>query len=155
MSNVQVFQDGYIQCSIIDSIGCKECYQRFAERQAAKESVESLVGSEIGAVAAAAIKRVSRTMIKCNLKYRILDFCYPGPDGTMRNPDAGNTVQFSRNAVGGKIKVLLSYRCKRMGKRLKSFVKERWNAFDAVGVGLTRDGVVFYFSPNDLLDAQN
>lgn len=28
-ANVQLFQDGYIQCSIVDSIGCEECYRRF------------------------------------------------------------------------------------------------------------------------------
>lgn len=31
-ANVQVFQDGYIWCSIIDSIGCEECYKRFCDR---------------------------------------------------------------------------------------------------------------------------
>ena len=29
---VSVYQDGYIQCSIVDSIGCQECYRRFLER---------------------------------------------------------------------------------------------------------------------------
>jgi len=27
-ANVQMFQDGYIQCSIVDSVGCAECYKR-------------------------------------------------------------------------------------------------------------------------------
>ena len=26
------YQDGYIQCSMIDVIGCEECYRRFEER---------------------------------------------------------------------------------------------------------------------------
>ena len=26
------YQDGYVQCSIIDVIGCEECYRRFVER---------------------------------------------------------------------------------------------------------------------------
>lgn len=30
---VRVFQDGYIDCSIIDSVGCEECYKRLEERQ--------------------------------------------------------------------------------------------------------------------------
>lgn len=30
--NVSIFQDGYIQCSMVDSIGCQECYRRFLER---------------------------------------------------------------------------------------------------------------------------
>lgn len=29
LANVQVFQDGYILCDIIGSIGCEECYRRF------------------------------------------------------------------------------------------------------------------------------
>lgn len=33
-ANVQIFQDGYIQCSILDSIGCEECYRRFEARRA-------------------------------------------------------------------------------------------------------------------------
>ena len=30
--NVSVFQDGYIGCDIVDSIGCQDCYKRFLER---------------------------------------------------------------------------------------------------------------------------
>lgn len=30
---VSVYQDGYIQCSIIDCVGCQECYDEFMERQ--------------------------------------------------------------------------------------------------------------------------
>lgn len=30
--NVQVFQDGYILCGIIDTVGCTECYRRFEEQ---------------------------------------------------------------------------------------------------------------------------
>ena len=26
------YQDGYIQCSMIDVMGCEECYRRFEER---------------------------------------------------------------------------------------------------------------------------
>ena len=29
---VSVFQDGYIDCSLVDSVGCAECYRRFGER---------------------------------------------------------------------------------------------------------------------------
>ena len=29
---VTVFQDGYILCSIVDVMGCEECYRRFEER---------------------------------------------------------------------------------------------------------------------------
>ena len=32
-SNVQIFQDGYIQCSIIDNIGCEECYRMFEKKE--------------------------------------------------------------------------------------------------------------------------
>lgn len=32
LANVQIFQDGYIACSIVDSIGCEECYRRFEEQ---------------------------------------------------------------------------------------------------------------------------
>lgn len=28
---VSVFQDGYISCSLVDSVGCQECYRRFEE----------------------------------------------------------------------------------------------------------------------------
>lgn len=30
---VSVFQDGYIQCSIVDNMGCQECYKEFKDRQ--------------------------------------------------------------------------------------------------------------------------
>ena len=33
LANVEKFQDGFIRCSIIDSIGCEECYRRFEEEQ--------------------------------------------------------------------------------------------------------------------------
>ena len=29
--NVAVYQDGYIGCSIVDSVGCEVCYQEFVE----------------------------------------------------------------------------------------------------------------------------
>lgn len=31
-SNVSVFQDGYIQCSIIDTVGCEACYRELEEK---------------------------------------------------------------------------------------------------------------------------
>ena len=31
-ANVQVFQDGYISCSLVDHIGCAECLKRFEEK---------------------------------------------------------------------------------------------------------------------------
>lgn len=30
--NVIVYQDGYIQCSLVDVMGCAECYKRFEEK---------------------------------------------------------------------------------------------------------------------------
>lgn len=33
LANVQKFQDGYIGCSLVDSVGCEECYKRFIEKQ--------------------------------------------------------------------------------------------------------------------------
>lgn len=30
--NVTVYQDGYIQCSLVDVMGCAECYKRFEEK---------------------------------------------------------------------------------------------------------------------------
>lgn len=35
---VQVYQDGYIRCSIIDSVGCQECYTKFMEKQEVKDT---------------------------------------------------------------------------------------------------------------------
>lgn len=32
-SNVQVFQDGYIHCSIVESVGCGKCYEEFIKRE--------------------------------------------------------------------------------------------------------------------------
>lgn len=31
-SVIEVFQDGFIRCGLIDVIGCEECYRRFEER---------------------------------------------------------------------------------------------------------------------------
>ena len=31
-ANVTVFQDGHMWCSIVDTVGCEECYRRFEER---------------------------------------------------------------------------------------------------------------------------
>lgn len=31
-ANVSVFQDGYIECSLVDSIGCEACYREFEEK---------------------------------------------------------------------------------------------------------------------------
>ena len=28
-SNVSIFQDGYIECSLIDALGCEACYKEF------------------------------------------------------------------------------------------------------------------------------
>ena len=35
-ANVQVYQDGYISCSLLYCGGCEECYERFEERLEAK-----------------------------------------------------------------------------------------------------------------------
>ena len=32
-ANVQVFQDGYICCSIVDTMGCEWCYERFKQKE--------------------------------------------------------------------------------------------------------------------------
>lgn len=32
-ANVSVFQDGYISCGIIDSVGCERCYEEFEVNQ--------------------------------------------------------------------------------------------------------------------------
>lgn len=32
-SNVSVFQDGYIGCDIIKSVGCEKCYEEFCEKE--------------------------------------------------------------------------------------------------------------------------
>lgn len=31
-ANVSIFQDGYIDCSLIESSGCEACYREFEER---------------------------------------------------------------------------------------------------------------------------
>ena len=31
--NVQVFQDGYILCGLVETWGCEECYRRFMEKE--------------------------------------------------------------------------------------------------------------------------
>lgn len=31
-ANVSVFQDGYIQCSLLNSIGCEQCYRELEEK---------------------------------------------------------------------------------------------------------------------------
>lgn len=31
-ANVQKFQDGYISCSLVDSLGCEACYERFMNK---------------------------------------------------------------------------------------------------------------------------
>lgn len=38
LSNVQTFQDGYIGCSLIDSVGCEVCYEQYMERVERKEA---------------------------------------------------------------------------------------------------------------------
>lgn len=38
--NVSVFQDGYILCSIVDTVGCGECYRRFEERRERHEKTD-------------------------------------------------------------------------------------------------------------------
>lgn len=32
LANVQIFQDGHIGCSLIDSVGCETCYGRYLEQ---------------------------------------------------------------------------------------------------------------------------
>lgn len=35
--NVQVFQDGYIYCSMVETMGCEACYEEFQESEELKE----------------------------------------------------------------------------------------------------------------------
>lgn len=37
MANVQIFQDGYISCSLVDRVGCEACYRMFEEQAQEKE----------------------------------------------------------------------------------------------------------------------
>lgn len=37
---VSVFQDGYISCNLVDSVGCTECYRRFEERMDKNEKID-------------------------------------------------------------------------------------------------------------------
>lgn len=37
---VQVYQDGYVKCSLVESVGCEECMRRFEEKQVKKEAAE-------------------------------------------------------------------------------------------------------------------
>ena len=39
-ANVQVFQDGYILCNLVNSVGCAECYRRFEERMDARYEIQ-------------------------------------------------------------------------------------------------------------------
>ena len=32
--NVSIFQDGYIRCGLVDSLGCEKCYEDFMEKEA-------------------------------------------------------------------------------------------------------------------------
>ena len=36
-ANIAVFQDGYIDCSLINSIGCEQCYKELKEKIERKE----------------------------------------------------------------------------------------------------------------------
>lgn len=36
-ANVVIYQDGYIKCSLIDLLGCEECYRRFEARNNLRE----------------------------------------------------------------------------------------------------------------------
>ena len=117
-----------------------------------KEEKPLPTAEQIGAAAAAAIKRVSKTMLEHDLKYRILDFCYPGPGGAIRNPAAKNMVQHLPYMMDDKaVRVHLSYKCPKVGKKLKAFVKENSNVLIAEKGEQTHTGVLFYFSLKDLL----
>lgn len=37
---VAIFQDGYISCSLVDSVGCEACYRELMEREEKKEGRE-------------------------------------------------------------------------------------------------------------------
>ena len=37
---VAVYQDGYVDCSLVESIGCEQCYREFEERDAEREDIE-------------------------------------------------------------------------------------------------------------------
>ena len=36
MQNIQVFQDGFIRCGLVDTMGCMECMKRWEKVQEAK-----------------------------------------------------------------------------------------------------------------------
>lgn len=31
--NVSIFQDGYIQCGLVENYGCERCYREFLEKE--------------------------------------------------------------------------------------------------------------------------
>lgn len=39
-ANISVFQDGFISCSIIDSVGCRECYNRLKQKRHNNKALE-------------------------------------------------------------------------------------------------------------------
>lgn len=39
-ANVSVFQDGYILCSIIDTVGCQQCFEEWSELERKREGTE-------------------------------------------------------------------------------------------------------------------
>lgn len=107
---------------------------------------------EIGIASAAAVKRVSKILLAYDLKYRILDFCYPGIDGNVYNRDAANLVRYLPHMQKEQnLRVYLSYKCKKMGKRLKAFVKENGAELKTAGAQFTHDGIMFFFSASELL----
>lgn len=127
-----------------------------SENEKTSEEAESVkeppTAEKIGLAAKVALKQVRKTLLEHDLKYRLSDFSYPAMDGEICNQEAANSVRcvmIQRESFD--IYVSLSYKCRRMGRRLKKFIKDNLRSSDIEGAQSTRAGIVFVFSVNDLL----
>lgn len=145
----------YVCCPICGRFAHYDYGEDPVEKENEKEESDEKrlpTAEQIGAAATAAVRCVSQTMLTHDLKYRILDFCYPGPDGTIRNQAAQNTVQYLPYMQDDKaVRVQLSYKCPKVGKKLRAFMKQNGSALVADKWEQTHNGVMFYFSLKDLL----
>ena len=140
-------------------VSCPIC-GRLSEYQASDGEVqeeekanvlELPTAEEIDAAAKAALLKVRKTMWKWDIKYRPLDFSYPGKDGCLENEGAANAVRCAMNQNKQfSIYVSLSYKCKRMGRRLKKFVKENPRVFEGTDAKVTGSGIMFTFPLDNL-----
>lgn len=122
------------------------------EAQPEEENVlEIPTTEEIDAAARAALLKVRKVMWEWGIKYRLLDFSYPAKDGYIENEGAANTVRCAMNQNKGfSVYVSLSYKCKRMGRRLKKLVKENTRVSEETGAKVTGSGIIFTFPMDDL-----